>query len=203
MGCSWNGVDKGASKMYHRYSTYFSHFSVSIPGWIMFSRIVCIVFLLCPTCSKNRHGLFVLQLKITNLPTTFCCHVQLHVARLRACNGGGWSEWLGLIAGPNEGNIGWRFHSLDGLEPPNWDDIIGTMSIDDTHTCTYIILCPYSIICIHICHLCKFRTFVHKCTWVQAYDTSIHDHTNRLTNVLSYTCVYVQQGLVSQRLIGY
>lgn len=45
----------------------------------MFSPIVCIVFLLCPTCSKNRHGLFVLQLKITNLPTTFCCYVQLRV----------------------------------------------------------------------------------------------------------------------------
>lgn len=175
--------------MYHRYSTYFCAFSVSIPGWIMFSPIVCIVFLLCPTCSKNRHGLFVLQLKITNFQPLFVA-MSSYVFRCQiACLQRWWLVWVAWPSCRSKWGKHWvEIPLLDGLELPNWDDIMGRWT-STRRLVHIIILCPYGIICIHICHLCKFRTFVHICTWVQAYVASTWSYKQTDTCTVVHLCV--------------
>ena len=181
---SWNCVDKGVSNMYHRYSTYFSHFSVPIPGWIMFNPIVCIVLLICPAFSTPTSNFQNHQ-----LPTTFCCHVQLRVP-LPDCA-------LATVVVGLSGLAKWGKHWVE-IPLPEWVGATklgwynGTMNID-THTCdtcTYIILCPYSIdMYSYVCHLCKFRTFayVHECKHANIHTWS-YKQTDKCTVVHLCVC---------------
>lgn len=139
--------------------------------------------------------------KITNFQPLFVA-MSSYVFRCQIARLQRW--WLVWVAWPNEGNIGWRFHSRNGLEPPNWDDIMGQWT--STRILVILVHISYYVhiasICIHMYVI--YASSVHSHMYMSAsMRTSIHDHTNRLTNALSYTCVYVQQGLVSQRLIGY